>query len=366
MQQLRLLADDLTGALDTSAELVGAFGPLDVFWPTVSVPRRQGSFAVDSGTRELASEQAFAIVQQLVPLLRGAAIAYKKVDSLLRGPWTAELDACLRSGSWDACIVAPAFAYQGRRTRAGQQYAMAPDGSWRAVGANILEQLRQRSIEARLGDAGAGLHPGVTVFDADTEEDLQRIVQIGREYSGRVLWCGSGGLAGALASDGDVSLSRVLKTPVLGLFGSDHPATNAQLATCQNVVVKSSYGRVDLDQIRGQLARGVAVVRLEAPYGHSRAEAAECFEQVIAVLSKAIDPPGTLIVAGGETLKAQCLAVGAGGLRVLGRLEPGVPRSVIQGGAWAGVDVISKSGAFGPPDLWWNLLNENKLIQEEE
>src|SRR3954452_19728839 len=102
MQQLRLLADDLTGALDTSAELVGTFGPLNVIWPTASIPADQGSFAIDTGTRELNSEQAFAIVQKLAPLLHGATIAYKKIDSLLRGPWPAELDACLRSGFWDA------------------------------------------------------------------------------------------------------------------------------------------------------------------------------------------------------------------------------------------------------------------------
>ena len=35
---------------------------------------------------------------------------------------------------------------------------------------------------------------------------------------------------------------------------------------------------------------------------------------------------------------------------------------MIQGGRWAGVDVISKSGAFGPPDLWWKLLRQNGLI----
>jgi D-threonate/D-erythronate kinase len=365
MQQLRLLADDLTGALDTSAELVGAFGPLDVVWSNGWTPAGQGSFAIETGTRELGSEQAFAIVQECAPLLQGATIAYKKIDSLLRGPWTAELDACLRSGFWDACIVAPAFAYQGRRTRLAHQYAIAPDGSWRAVGANILEQLRQQDIEARLGRIDSELPPGVSVFDADADEDLERVVQIGRRYSGRVLWCGSGGLASALASQTGVRVSKKLQTPVLGVFGSDHPATHAQLARCRNVVVPAADGHVNLDQIKRRLARGVAFVRLEAPHGHSRAEAAQRFEREIAALSKAIGPPGTLIIAGGETLKAQCLAVGASALKVLGRLEPGVPRSVIQGGPWMGVDVISKSGAFGPRDLWWNLLNENGLIQEE-
>jgi Sugar-binding N-terminal domain len=86
MQHLRLLADDLTGALDTSAELVGALGPLEVTWTLASALRRQGSFAIDSGSRELTPEQAFAVTHELAPLLQGAAIAYKKIDSLLRGP----------------------------------------------------------------------------------------------------------------------------------------------------------------------------------------------------------------------------------------------------------------------------------------
>ncbi len=365
MQQLRLIADDLTGALDTSAELVGAFGSLDVVWSTGSMPARQGSLVIDSGTREASGGQAFAIMQRLVPVLHDATIAFKKVDSLLRGPWTAELDACLRSGVWDACIVAPAFAYQGRRTRGAQQYALGSDGSWRAVGANILDQLCRQGIAARAGEIGAELPRAVSVFDAETDDDLDRIAHIGRGYSGSVLWCGSGGLAGALARGTGITLSRKLKTPVLGVFGSDHPATDAQLRACRNLVVPSADGHVNLDLVKQRLTRGIAIVRLEAPAGHSRAAAAERFEREIALLTHAIDPPGTLIVAGGETLKALCVAVAAGALKVLGRLEPGLPRSVIQGGAWNGVDVISKSGAFGPPDLWWNLLNDNRLIQEE-
>ena len=105
-----------------------------------------------------------------------------------------------------------------------------------------------------------------------------------------------------------------------------------------------------------------ALVRLTPPGAKSRTQAARHFAEEIARLSRSIGKPATLIIAGGETLKAQCLAVQARALRVLGRLEPGVPKSVIQGGAWAGVDVISKSGAFGPSGLWRNLLSENSLI----
>lgn len=224
---LRLLADDLTGALDSSAEFTGLFDPIKVVWPDSSMPELDGSLAIDSGTRELDQAQAFAKVTKLAPMLRGATIAFKKIDSLLRGPWVAELAACLQTGDWDACIVAPAFPHQGRCTRGGRQYAFAADGRWRAVGPDVIQQLRQQNIEGRPGDVAATLSSGVTVFDAETEDDLSRIVESGMRYSGHVLWCGAGGLASALAAGSDATSSRKLVAPVLGVFGSDHAATAA-------------------------------------------------------------------------------------------------------------------------------------------
>ena len=362
MSSLRLLADDLTGALDTSAELVGKFGPLEVCWSVSSIAPAQPSFSLDSGTRELSPDAAFATVQKLAPRLADADISYKKIDSMLRGPWVAELDACWRTGLWDACIVAPAFAYQGRRTLDGQQYARAADGGWSAAGKNILEQLRERGLEARRTRPADGLQAGISVFDAESDDDLDRIVQAGQGYSGKVLWCGSGGLASALGRGADVWVSDRLKGPVLGVFGSDHRTTALQLAACESVVTSSTDIARDIDRIRQGLDKGVAFVKLETPETQSRADAAHHFSRQISLLSRAIHPPGTLLIAGGETVKAQSVAVGARALRLLGRLEPGVPKSVIEGGDWAGVEVISKSGAFGAADLWHKLLKQNSLI----
>src|SRR5215475_6730113 len=105
MPTLKLLADDLTGALDTSAELVGAFGPMPVVWTATSCSSAGQSFAI---------------------------------DSRLRGPWVAELEACLATGAWDACILAPAFPHQGRRTFQGRQYVRDVDGGWSPAGDDIL------------------------------------------------------------------------------------------------------------------------------------------------------------------------------------------------------------------------------------
>ena len=361
MSSLRLLADDLTGALDTSAEFVGQFDPLEVCWPASIAPDRS-SFAIDSATRELPTEQAFAIVRELAPRLAGATIAYKKIDSMLRGSWVAELDACMGTGIWDACILAPAFVHQGRRTIEGQHFVRGADGRWSAVGKKIVDQLAERKLEARRANPFAGLQPGINVFDAENDDDLEHVVAAGEKYTGNVLWCGSGGLANALARGKGVWVPDRLKGPVLGVFGSDHRATSLQLAACESVVIRSADVAGDIDRIKQALAKGVALVELKAPANASRTEVAERFSLEIAVLSRLVDPPGSLIVAGGETLRAHTIAVGVRALRLLGRLEPGIPKSVMEGGAWSGVEVISKSGAFGTADVWAKLLKQNGLL----
>jgi uncharacterized protein YgbK (DUF1537 family) len=366
MPSLRLLADDLTGALDTAAEFVGLCGPFDVIWAEVPTPI-PSCIAIDTGTRERDKAHSVAIVGRLAPLLRDGSISYKKVDSLLRGPWAAELAACLRLGFWTCCIVAPAFTFQGRCTRNGQQYARAQDGSWSAVGNNLLAQLAAGGIEARPGRFDAELTAGVHVFDAVSDYDLDRVAAIGRRATQHVLWCGSGGLAGALARDSDASAPPHLRRPVLGLFGSDQQTTAGQLAACGSAVVAlpDDDSLDNAAHVRRKLAsEGVALVKFDLARGLSRREAAERIARMLASLTATLDPPGTLIVAGGETLKALCDALGAHALKVTGRIVPGLPRSTIQGGRWDGLEVISKSGAFGEANLWRTLLQNNRLIIE--
>lgn len=66
--------------------------------------------------------------------------------------------------------------------------------------------------------------------------------------------------------------------------------------------------------------------------------------------------PGTLIVSGGETLRALCIALAADRLDVDGEIEPGVPTSVLRGGAFDGQRIVSKSGAFGGDDFLARIL----------
>ncbi|MCK1479165.1 uncharacterized protein YgbK (DUF1537 family) [Bradyrhizobium sp. LB1.3] len=365
MTSVRLLADDLTGALDTAAEFVGLCGPFNVTWPEASAPQDSGSLAIDSGSRERSKAESIEIVGRLAPLLREATIAYKKVDSLLRGAWAAELGACLRSGHWASCVVAPAFHYQGRRTAGGQQFARTVQGDWHRVGENLLTQLQLEGIEVRQGRADTLSQGGVQVFDAESDIELDHVVEMGRRMPGPVLWCGSGGLAGALARSHRADAPGRLKLPVLGLFGSDQAATASQLSACGDAAVALAEGGGTTHVQRKLADDGVALVKFSLADGLTRAEAARRIAREMTALIAALEPPGTLIVAGGETLKAACVALGAHALQVTGRIVPGLPRSILQGGRWAGVDVISKSGAFGTSELWRDLLHINHLLNKE-
>jgi uncharacterized protein YgbK (DUF1537 family) len=349
---LRLLADDLTGALDTAAELAALCGPVPVRWTAGGA----GSLALDSGTREAPRDAAFARVAALAPALAGGDIALKKLDSLLRGQVAAELAACWATGLWRHVVLAPAFPAQRRITRAGQVLAGRPDGGWAAV---PMPDFAAEGLLVQPGRADRPLPPGISLFDAERDADLARIVALGRAADGPVLWCGSGGLGRALAGRAAVLPDTRLQAPVLGLFGSDQAVTARQLAACGDAWLPQPI--LNPAAVAARLAQhGVALVSLALP-PLPRAEAARRIATGFATLVRALPRPGTLLVAGGETLCAICDALGAEGLRAHGIAMSGVPRSGLQGGAWDGVTVLSKSGAFGADALWHDLLAENRL-----
>jgi len=150
-----------------------------------------------------------------------------------------------------------------------------------------------------------------------------------------------------------------LPRPVLGLFGSDQPATVAQLAACApHWTVLADGGPASAAIIaRGLATAARALASFIHPFNTSRNVAGDRIAQTLQHLTNRLHPPGTVVAAGGETLRSLCVALGATSLEVQGRMMPGVPHSVMRGGRWDGVSVISKSGAFGHPHLLRKLLH---------
>lgn len=354
---LRLLADDLTGALDAAACFVPLVGPVPTFWkpPMRSQRTLPWPAAIDAGTRELPEAAARVIIGSLAGLLDGADLAFKKLDSLLRGHPAAEIAAC--TSRFDHCIIAPAFPAQGRVTRSGCQMVREANG-WRDSGINLPATLRREGIDVALSRPGDVAPVGVSLWDAETQEDLQTVVAAGRRLRGRVLWCGAGGLAGAFASSAP-SVTLPLPTPVLALIGSNHPVSIAQLSAAWAYVHRIARGSAEeAAPIARRLERGNAAVAVVVPPNTDRTGAADHIERCFAALLPQLDPPGTLFAAGGNTLRLICDLLEASHLEVDGEITHGVPVSVLHGGPWDGVAVVSKSGAFGDTGLLLRLLRE--------
>ena len=362
MTTLRLIADDLTGALDTAAEFVALTGPVHAFWQGSRPAELPGNAALDLATREGSLDTAHAATLGAVPALVQGGIAFKKIDSLMRGHTLPELAACFAAGPWHSAVLAPAFPFQGRVTRNGRQYA-AERGGWAPAGPDLVSALRDLGLAAQRA-SDTGLLPGVTVFDAETDADLAAVVAQAGGPHAPVLWCGTGGLARALA-DGGAPMTPHLPAPILGLFGSDQAVTAAQLAACHpHWLALPDATPASAKKLAAALDRhDIAAVSHALPPGTPRAEAALRIETVFRALVDDLAAPGTLVVAGGETLRGLCLALGATSLEVQGSVMPGVPVSRMCGGRWDGVTIVSKSGAFGHPTLLRELLRIPDLNQ---
>ncbi len=347
MSGLRLVADDLTGALDSAAAFRGARGPIAV---CLALPADSFDAALDLACRDGTQDAAVAAAVRARAFLAGAEVAYFKIDSLLRGHWAAMLAALWRGGGFARCVLAPAFPAQGRITEGGRQFVRAPDGS---------RQLVCVDPRAALAAHGVTLGQGVKLYDATGQQDLQRLVERVRVLPG-TLWCGAAGLAAALAGAPAPRVAQ-LPGPILAIVGSCHPVSESQVAHLRDLTGHAPlHLRGDANEPVAVTARcqdhGFCVLRAEIPPGTPADRAAELIAHVLVRLLPSLPPPGTLVVSGGETLRAACQALGAAHLTVEAEVAAGIPFSRLRGGAWDGVAVVSKSGAFGAADLLARLL----------
>jgi uncharacterized protein YgbK (DUF1537 family) len=357
MHPLRLIADDLTGALDTTAPFVEPGRPIPVFLNGDLPAAPPEAYSIDGATRERDEAFAAATATRLAPVLAPGhgVLAYRKVDSLLRGHAGAELSATLRALGPRYCVIAPAFPLHGRVTRGGRQFVVE-DGAWKAVGEDLGAKLGSLGTPVRLCRPGDPIPEGTSLWDAETNLDLIRIAAAGADLPEAPLWCGSGGLAGAIAKRDSPGVQSLAK-PMLGILGSDHPATSGQLAACGPHVVRLAGGEPGARAVNARLeSAGFCMMGFDLGAGVSRAEAAREIARRMAGIVQGTGRPRSLVVSGGETLRALCLSLGATRLDVVGQVMPGVPVSIMIGGRWDRVQVVSKSGAFGEGDLLLRLL----------
>jgi uncharacterized protein YgbK (DUF1537 family) len=364
-----LIADDLTGALDAGAGFVRA--GLRSILPYSGLPAdapEADVLLIDTHTRDGTEDAARRTARQAAERLHAAGIArvYKKIDSVLRGFPGAELAAVLDVYGGRA-LVAPAFPAQGRTTAGGVQLVHGrPAGPY------------QGDVRAALGPAA----DRCDVFDAQTDEDLERIARLGAARPEYRVWCGTAGLARHVASalalvprPGSRPPALPPSLAVIAIAGSVHPATLAQiraaldagwahvpLAACEpDTGTSAETSEGSLRQRLGQaLAHSRRVLLSFAPLAGGREQVGGATGSGFDVAAAAgalgraaraipLDSRPALILTGGETAWWVCRALGTRTIEVLAEALSGIPAGVLTL-AEGQVAVATKSGGFGAPD----------------
>ena len=348
MCHIGILADDLTGALDAAAPFASPALPVMVVWGAAEAA---GNFAIDSESRQVSPAEAVRRVMASLPRLAGCDIAFKKIDSLMRGNTVPEVIACCAADRFASIVIAPAFPGQGRIMRGGRQHLRDETGAWRPLAADLGASLACAGFTATKlprGEIPAGR--GIFICDSETDADLREVSAARLEEP--VLWCGTAGLAHALASPRDDGGGFTTPPPALIVVGSRHPVSLRQVARLRadlsgvTAVDHAEALAAPVAAVGARLAAGAdaALVFALPPLSADRAQSA--YRAVFARLAE-LPAPGTLVIVGGDTLFRLCAALGASRLDAVGAWSPGIAVSRFADGAWRGADIVSKSGAMG-------------------
>jgi uncharacterized protein YgbK (DUF1537 family) len=360
--RLRLMADDLSGALDT---IVGLRLPA-MDWPAIVTWKieLEQCVAISTDTRDAAQEMAVARCAKVAPWLLSAALPFKKIDSRLRGHVAAELAVLRRAAPDLPIVVAPAAPRFGRIMRGGSLLVRTgPEAPWQAEPVDLANDLSRLGITASLRVPGDPVASGVGIWDAETDADLDRIVEAHLGADEAVVWCGSSGLGAALGRQlGSLPWpSYTVSAPMLAIVGTRHPTMLAQVERLRQTrpEMVSGSGARSVARVAAALADGQSrLVVIDPGEGLGEGAAAALIRRAIGTLLDGVRRPGSLFVSGGATLQAVAVHLGADAIAAEGQYAHGVPWGRLRGGRWDGLPVVSKSGGFGDEGLLAELCDD--------
>jgi D-threonate/D-erythronate kinase len=343
-EHIVLLADDLTGACDSAAAFLPTGRAVRVWLGAAATfPAAEPVQAFNTDSRSLSPAKASRIVARAAATLasNSQTLLFKKIDSAARGPFAAEILAAHLAFGSRAVLLAPAFPAAGRAVRNGILEIQDATGQRTQIDVTNLFPPRSKSLIAlvsRPEELGAAIDAGKSVLlcDSSAQSDLEALVRAAQKFSG-LLFAGSAGLAQALAS---LAARRIHCVPppfaarTLLIAGSDHPVTQLQLG---------ALDRVD-DHVD---PRAVHVLRLDFN-SRDRARILDTFRTFA---------PQALILTGGDTALFAASTLGAHSFILHGELAAGIPWGIVQGGSAEGCIVITKSGAFGAPSAFNEILS---------
>ena len=345
-----IIADDLTGALDTGTPFVDAglsvAVAIDVETADEALAAGTDVVVINTASRALPEDDAARRVRQAADALsaRQPAIVLKKVDSRLKGNVAAESAALADALGLARIVVAPAIPDQDRTTYRGF-----------VVGRGVEKPIA-------VADLFTGRDMDVVVADAESDFDLDDIV-LGNDWNS-VLAVGARGLGSALARKigraGGHPLPFQASRRTLFAFGSRDPITAAQMnrleaAGALRAVIDAPMGSVECGE-------GLALPLLLRCTGEIAGEGATVARRFAGGVKSVIDDtrPDMLMVGGGDTALAVFRELGIKTLMPKGEIEAGVPWFDVTAADGRHFRCAVKSGGFGNTESLLRLVPRNQ------
>ncbi len=408
MLKLLVLADDLTGALDTGVQFtrrgikttvkVGSKFEINEEEKDVEV------LVMDVETRHLAEREAYKIVYNICKKAKenGVSYFYKKTDSALRGNVGSELQGMKDALDSKEIIFVPAFPKMNRITKGGVHYIEGIPVSDSVFGQDPFEPVKSSEVSTILNETGYKSSiknvstldynskekwnsNSLLVFDAETEIDLDNIAELVKntvlkEKNKNVML---GGCAGMAAKLPDILQLKVGNNPTYNLeknlvtiCGSVNPITKAQLsyaekAGMERIVLSatekfdenfwnSSQGEKKLEQFIKEEKNNLIIDSNDPKdntsckeyikkKGYTTSTIRYKISQTMGViLKKLIDKgmKGTYLITGGDTLFGFMNAIGVYELNPIEEISSGCVLTSLNYNK-KNYYIITKSGGFG-------------------
>ena len=262
--RILVIADDLTGALDTGVQLAATGA---IVFTTLSedlelmVNRHTKAIIIHSNTRHCAQAEALRITKNITKaaIEYGFQVIYKKTDSALRGNVGAEIEGTLEGGHCKPVYFIPAFPQIGRMTVGGVQFIDGVPLSESVFAEDPLSPMKESCIQKIISSqsnktieivpCNQNLSEGqfvteeadIVVFDADREARLAQIADYLKRRKKPIIIAGCAGFASYLPQIAEVA-EYDIKLPVVKQKGL--------------IVVSASLNHTNIKQLQHAEANG--------------------------------------------------------------------------------------------------------------
>jgi D-threonate/D-erythronate kinase len=391
--QYAIIADDLTGSLDTGLQFhkkgLTTYVPLN--WNRPSF--KGDALVLNTNSRNIPGEEAYLRIYEACRKIKTKGL-YKKIDSTMRGNVGKEALAILDARKIAKAIVVPTVPVMGRTVENGilrvhgvpllrTPYAQDP---FHPIFTSHLRDLLARETGQPVGYIGlnsvrkgpsflAGKidsHPArLLVLDAVVQTDLRMIAAACEFLPGKVLPCGSVSLADELnipVTHQKKGVRKKSKGPVLIISASRNPRTREQIVIAQDsfsfplmepdldALTHPRLGNQEIQRLVARipslLAKSGGII-LTTTFQEHRSGQEEVIPKALGKVAALVLRQrrlGGLVLTGGDLAMGIYGRLAAKALRIEDEVSPGIPCSTLADGPFANLRLVTKAGGFGEKD----------------